>query len=60
MKHEQPAIHPATLQRLHFIAACYEMEPGRMLNLIVAISLEELDGMQDELTVCTPVDHLSE
>jgi hypothetical protein len=30
------------------------MEPERMLNLIVAVSLEELDGMQDDLTICVP------
>ncbi len=55
MKHEQPAINTALVQRLRRVAACYEMTADKMINIILAVGLEELDGCEDDLTICVPV-----
>ena len=54
MKRKQPAINPALLCRLCRVSEAFEMTAEKMLNFILAVSLEELDGMQDDLTVCVP------
>ena len=54
MNQQQPAILDDLLWRLHRISAAYEMTPERMLNIIVAISLEELEGREDDFTICIP------
>ncbi len=54
MNHEQPMIHPHLIQRLNRISVAYEMEPERMLNFILSVSLDELEGRQNEYTVCVP------
>lgn len=56
VQHEQPKIHPDLLQRLRRISAAYEMTAEKMLGIILATALEELDGMQDDYTVVLPVD----
>ena len=53
-RERQPDLNPILLLWLRRISAAYEMSPKKMLNLIVAVGLEELDGRQDELTVCVP------
>ncbi len=50
----QPDLNPVLLLWLRRISAAYEMTAGKMLNLIVAVGLEELDGRQDDLTICVP------
>ena len=55
MKHDQPKIHSDLLQRLCRISAAYEMTPERMLGIILAVSLEELEGREDEYTICVPI-----
>jgi hypothetical protein len=51
---QQPPIRKDILQRLHRIATAYEFETGRFLNHIVAVALDELDGREDDYTVCIP------
>ena len=53
-RERQPDLNPILLLWLRRISAAYEMSPEKMLNLIVAVGLEELDGRQDDLTVCVP------
>ncbi len=52
---QQPPIRDDLLHKLHRIAAAYEMDATKMLNHIVAVALDELDGKQDDYTVCIPV-----
>ncbi len=51
----QPHIDDTLMQRLARVAAAYEMTVGKMLAHILTISLDELEGKQDEYTVCMPV-----
>ena len=57
MNHEQPTIHADLLQRLRWLSTVYEMEPGRMLNLILSVSFDELEGQADDFTVYVPTGH---
>jgi len=52
---QQPVIRDDLLRKLNRIATAYEMPATRMLNHIVAVALDELDGKQDDYTVCLPV-----
>ncbi len=52
---QQPQIQDDILQRLKRIACAYEMSPEKMLNHILAVSLQELEGKEDEYTICIPV-----
>jgi hypothetical protein len=51
----QPHIDETLMQRLARVAAAYEMPVGKMLAHILTISLEELEGKQDDYTLCLPV-----
>ena len=42
-----------------FTARPITLTPAKMLNQIVSAALDELDGKQDEFTVCTPVTPVS-
>lgn len=52
---QQPIIREALIHKLTRIAAAYEMSAHTMLNHILTVALDELDGRQDDYTVCLPV-----
>lgn len=52
---QQPPIREDILQRLQRVATAYEFETERFLNHIVAVALDELEGREDDYTVCIPV-----
>ena len=51
---QQPKIQEAVMQRLSRVARAYEMPVGKMLAHILAVSLDELEGKQDDYTLCIP------
>jgi len=53
---QQPSIRKDILQRLQRVAAAYEFETERFLNHIVMVALDELEGREDDCTVCIPVE----
>lgn len=52
----QPRIDDRLMQRLARVAAAYEMTTGKMLMHILTAALDELEGKEDEYTICTPVE----
>ena len=51
----QPKIEADLIERLHRVSHAYEMPMTKMLNHIVTVALDELEGKKDEYTICTPV-----
>ncbi len=51
----QPHIDETLMQRLTRVAYAYEMPVGKMLTHILTTALDELEGKQDDYTVCLPV-----
>ncbi len=51
----QPHIDDTLMQRLAHVAHAYEMTVGKMLAHILNTALEELEGKQDDYTLCLPV-----
>ncbi len=51
----QPEIQKALMQRLARVATAYEMTVGKMLTFILISALEELEGKQDDYTICMPI-----
>ncbi len=51
----QPHIDDNLMQRLTRVAHAYEMPVGKMLTHILTTALDELEGKQDDYTVCLPV-----
>jgi len=43
------------MQRLSRVSHAYEMSMAKMLNHIVSVALDELEGKEDEYTICIPV-----
>ena len=52
---QQPFIREDILQRLARVACAYEFETERFLNHIMTVALDELEGREDDYTVCIPV-----
>ncbi len=51
----QPHIDETLMQRLAHVAHAYEMTVGKMLAHILMTALDELEGKQDDYTLCLPV-----
>ncbi len=51
----QPHIDPTLMQRLARVAHAYKMSVGKMLAHILTTALDELEGKQDDYTLCLPV-----
>ena len=53
----RPLLHAKNTQRLYQIARKFDMNACKMLNLIVATALEELEAVNDpdEWTLCEPI-----
>ncbi len=51
----QPKIEADLIERLHRVSHAYEMPMTKMLNHIVTVALDELEGKEDEYTICIPV-----
>ena len=51
----QPHIDETLMQRLARVAHAYEMTVGKMLAHILTTALDELEGKQDDYTICVPV-----
>ncbi len=55
----QPHIDPTLMQRLARVAHAYEMPVGKMLAHILTTALDELEGKENDYTICTPIRHAS-
>ena len=51
----QPHIDETLMQRLTRVAHAYEMPVGKMLAHILTTALDELEGKEDDYTLCLPV-----
>ena len=51
----QPHIDPTLMQRLARVAHAYEMTVGKMLAHILTTALDELEGKENDYTLCLPV-----
>ncbi len=51
----QPHIDDNLMQRLARVAHAYEMTVGKMLAHILTTALEELEGKENNYTLCLPV-----
>ncbi len=55
----QPHIDDTLMQRLARVARAYEMPMGKMLTHILMTALDELEGKENDYTICTPIRHTS-
>ncbi len=55
----QPHIDDTLMQRLARVAHAYEMPVGKMLAHILTTALDELEGKENDYTICTPIQHAS-
>ncbi len=51
----QPHIDDTLMQRLSSVAHAYKMTVGKMLAHILNTALDELEGKQNDYTLCLPV-----
>jgi hypothetical protein len=51
---QQPKIQHDLLQRLARVACAYEMPAAKMLNHVLAVALDELEGKEDDYTIVIP------
>ncbi len=56
----QPHIDETLMQRLTRVAHAYEMPVGKMLTHILTTALDELEGKENDYTICMPVSEESE
>lgn len=53
-------IDDTLMQRLARVATAYEMPARKMLSIILQTSLDELEGRQDDCTICVLIPHQEE
>ena len=56
----QPHIDDTLMQRLARVAAAFEMPMGKMLAHILTTALDELEGKENDYTICVPVQQTHE